>query len=99
MTAAVDREEEMETLTSDGGEDGKLTIGEQLTPEQRKELAKLLQKHQHTLTNIPGCTTIAEHSTDTGNSAPVRLPPYQLPHAYREPVKQELQEIREQGII
>ena len=99
VTAAVDGEEEMETLTWNGGEHGEPTIGEKLTPGQRKELAKLLQKHQHTLTNIPGCTTIAEHSIDTGNSAPVRLPPYRLPHAYREPVKQELQEMREQGII
>ena len=50
VTATVDREEEMETLTWEGGEDGELTIGEKLTPEQRKELAKLLQKYQHTST-------------------------------------------------
>ena len=32
----------------------------------------------------PGCTNITEHSIETGDSAAIRLPPYRLPHAYRE---------------
>ena len=42
---------------------------------------------------------MTEHKIDTGSARPVRLPPYRLPHAYREDVQQELQEMLEQGII
>lgn len=42
---------------------------------------------------------MTEHKIDTGSTRPVRLPPYQFPHAYREDVQQELQEMLEQEII
>ena len=40
-----------------------------------------------------------EHHIGTGLDQPVRLPPYRLPHAYREAVKKELQEMLSSGII
>ena len=92
-------EGELESWTWDGGEDGEPTVGAQLTEQQRGELTKLLQRHRRTLTKTPGCTNITEHSIETGDSAAIRLPPYRLPHAYRELVQQELAEMRRQGII
>ena len=35
----------------------------------------------------------------TGTAAPIRLPPYRIPHAYRDTVKKELEEMEEEGII
>ena len=75
-------EGELESWTWDGGKDGEPTMGAQLTEQQRRELKELLQRHRQTLTKTPGCTNITEHSIETGDSAPIRLPPYCLPHAY-----------------
>ena len=35
----------------------------------------------------------------TKSENPIRLPPYRLPHAYRNLVKQELKQMEEEGII
>ena len=40
-----------------------------------------------------------EHHIETGDSSPIRLTPYRLPHAYRETVRKELEEMQMQGII
>ena len=49
--------------------------------------------------NQPGCTDVAEHTIDTGAARPVKLPPYRLPHAHRETVQREIEEMLEAGII
>ena len=40
-----------------------------------------------------------EHDVNTGTARPVRLPPYRLPHAYRDTVKKEIEEMLQSGII
>jgi len=52
-----------------------------------------------TLTNKPGYTTLVEHCIQKGDSNPIRLTPYRLPHVYRETVRRELEEMQTQGII
>ena len=42
---------------------------------------------------------MTEHHIETGLAQPVRLPPYRPPHAYRDAVKKELQEMLSSGII
>ena len=49
--------------------------------------------------NKPGKTSLCEHRIETEGSKPVRLPPYRLPHAYRDQVKKELAEMECNGII
>ena len=51
------------------------------------------------LKDEPGCTTIAEHSPETGAATPIHQPPYWLPHAYRETVQKELEKMEAKGII
>ena len=51
------------------------------------------------LRNQPGRTAIAEYRIRTKSPNPVRLPPYRLPHAYRDIVKKELKEMEQDGII
>ena len=99
VTEVADEEDELETLTWDGGEDGEPTFGKQLLEEQRRALAELLQQHQNTLTKSPGLTHLTRHRITTRECTPIRLPPYRLPHAYRELVQQELGEMRAQGVI
>ena len=40
-----------------------------------------------------------EHTIDTGTASPVRLPPYRVPHAYRDMVELKLKDMLENGII
>ena len=49
--------------------------------------------------NKPGRTDILQHHIETRESRPVRLPPYRLPHAYRDTVEKELKEMEACGII
>ena len=46
-----------------------------------------------------GRTDLAEHVFETGRARPIRQAPYRLAHAYRATVKQELDEMEEDGII
>lgn len=99
VEGSVEGEEE-EVLTWDGGSWGNYTIGGELTTEQRGELEYIiLEKHQSTLTKVPGLTTQVNHTIKTGDSPPIRLQPYRLPHAYRDRVKCEIQGMLQQGII
>ena len=66
---------------------------------QREELTDLVGEFSNVFQAYPGCTNVTEHSIDTGDAAPVRLPPYRLPHAYREQVQQELKNMLQHGII
>lgn len=42
---------------------------------------------------------MAEHAIDTGDSHPIRLHPYRVPHAYREEVKRQVSEMLEEGAV
>ena len=79
--------------------DGTPTVGEQLTEQQKTELQSLLTEFKDVLQPKPGQTTLAEHHIRTNNAKPVKLPPYRLPHAYREQVRKELDEMLDSGII
>ena len=74
-------------------------FGDQLTSEQQHELQGLLEEFADVMQNQPGRTDAAEHTIDTGTARPVKLPPYRLPHAHKETVQQEIDEMLESGII
>eukprot|EP00731_Ephydatia_muelleri_P021055 Em0013g782a len=65
----------------------------------RKDLDSLMSEFAQVLANTPGRTQFAEHCIETGSARPVRLPAYRIPHAYRETVRQEIEEMLEEGII
>ena len=66
---------------------------------QLAELRTLLTEFLDVMKTIPGRTNLVEHDIQTGEAHPVRLPPYRLPHAYRDSVQNEIKEMLEQGII
>ena len=51
------------------------------------------------LRGTPGRTGMAEHVIDTGDSCPIRLHPYRVPHAYRDEVERQVTEMLEEGVI
>ena len=70
-----------------------------LSPAQTAELHGVLREFSEVLRSQSGRTTVTEHRIDTANVAPVRLPPYRLPHAYRDTVQEELRQMEKDGII
>ena len=54
---------------------------------------------QSIFSNQPGRTHLMQHRIKTGDARPVRMPQYRLPHAYRELVDKELQEMEKGGVI
>ena len=99
MKEVGEEEDEEEILTWDGGEDGKPKMWEQLTPIQKQELNVLLKKYERVLQKLPGQTKLTEHTINTGDIQPVRLPPYRIPQAYRVKVEEEIKEMLAHNII
>ena len=74
-------------------------IGQQLSPEQLNEMQATLTEFAEVLSSKPGRTTVTEHKIAVGEAKPVRLPLYRLPHAYRDAVRNELQQMERDGFI
>lgn len=80
-------------------EGGQANKGTQLDSRQAHELDMLLGNFESLFTALPAHTTIAEHCIPTRDARPVRLPPYCLPHAFRDQVKEELDDMLVHGFI
>lgn len=88
-----DEDSEADVLLWNDSLKGTPTVGEQLTEQQRMELQGLLTEIEDVLQANPGRTTLGEHHIRTNNAKPVKLPLFRLPHAYREQVRKELDEM------
>ena len=75
------------------------TLGEGLSADQHKDVKDLWQKFSHVLNEKPGRTSVTEHTIPTSDAKPIHLPPYLIPHAYRDIVRNELKEMEQEGII
>ena len=74
------------------------TINKDLTADQQVDICQLLLEFQDVLPNKPGRTNSTEYRIRTSATL-VRLPLYRLPHAYRNTVKKELENMEHDGII
>ena len=92
-------EGEEEVNTWDVSDCGGPQLGAGLTPEEHHELRELLCQYKDTLMRLPGCTHLTKHTIEAGDSSPIHFQPYRLPHAYRETVKRELEEMEAHSII
>ncbi|KAL5516317.1 hypothetical protein EMCRGX_G001610 [Ephydatia muelleri] len=92
-------EEEEEIPEWRGGGEGDSKVGDRLSEAQRGQLEELLTEFGDVMSNNPGRTTVVEHQVTTTGTRPVRLSPYRLPHAYRDLVHKEVQEMLDAGII
>ena len=81
-----------------GGNVSSPTFGDQLSSSQKEELVKVLREFTDVLCAKPGQTNLVEH-TIHAECKPIRQAAYRIPHAYREAVLKELQEMEESGII
>ena len=76
-----------------------VSIPDQLTDEQKKEVKELLAKYPDVLTSIPGKTELLEHDIKLSTAEPVRSKGYPLPYKTREIMESEIDEMIELGVI
>ena len=98
VTETADEDDDPVTYF-DLGPDGEPICGNSLTPAQLADLRTVWRRFRYTLSSRPGRTTITEHRINTGQAKPVRLPPYRIPYAYRDTVREELQLMEKEGVI
>ena len=98
ITDATDEEDDPFTnLEPDS--DGEPMCGGSLSPAQLTDLHAIWQEFRPVPSSNPRRTTIVEHRITTGLAKPVRLPPYRIPYAYRDTVREELRQMEKDGII
>ena len=95
----IDEEADKEVPVQNDDPRGDISMGDQLDVQQKRELKGLLSEYRDVFSNKPGRTDMLQHHIETRESQPVRLPPYRLPHAYRDTVEKELKEMEACGII
>ncbi|KAJ8029627.1 hypothetical protein HOLleu_29069 [Holothuria leucospilota] len=74
-------------------------VSERLDQSQRQEVIRLLGSFQDVLTDLPGRTTLGEHKIRLIDQGPVRKKPYPIPHALRDKVKEEVNQMLQMGLI
>ncbi|KAJ8050863.1 hypothetical protein HOLleu_04222 [Holothuria leucospilota] len=72
-------------------------ITSDITSAQRCEVERVLNSYSEIFSDVPGRTV--EHHIELVHREPVRQGAYRMPHAWRDPVKKELNQMLELGII
>ncbi|XP_060810231.1 uncharacterized protein LOC132904321 [Amyelois transitella] len=73
--------------------------GLSLTQNQRQQLTELLQRHEDIFQLGGEATRFAEHHIDTGDHAPIAVPPYRLTPAKRSIMEAEINKMLKDGVI
>ena len=76
-----------------------IVISQNLSSNQRTQLKELCSEYSSIFTTVPGRSTLATHSIRTIDENPIRQKAYRIPISKREAVKQQLDEMLQQGII
>ena len=69
-----------------------------LTPDQLQYLNNL-KKFSDAVSNVPGQTTLIEHSIKTEDNKLICLPAYRLPQAMQTTLREEFKQMLDQGIV
>ncbi|XP_072169909.1 uncharacterized protein [Diadema setosum] len=81
------------------GTSSEVELPDYLTTQQTQQLGDVIHDFTDILSDNPGRTDRIEHDLVTSNDHPIRQKAYRLPHAVRETVKRELDEMLEAGVI
>ena len=77
--------------------DSSIKVGS-LSPLQQSQLTSLQEDFADVIQDVSGRMSLVSHEIETGDSPPIRLPPYRLAHSSQEALREEIQ-ILHQGII
>ncbi|GFR92549.1 Pol polyprotein [Elysia marginata] len=76
-----------------------LQYGDQLTPDQRRQLEEIASSYSSIFSDRPGTVLIEEHRIELTSSTPVRQRPYPVPYAMRQTLRDELRKMEDLKII
>ncbi|GFS26058.1 zinc finger protein [Elysia marginata] len=93
-----------ETLPELGGWGSNETVndlqyGDQLTPDQRRQLEEIASSYSSIFSDRPGTVSTEEHRSEPTSSTPVRQRPYPVPYAMRQTLRDELRKMENLKII
>ena len=74
-------------------------IDSNLTEEQKYDLSKVLHAYSPMFTDLPGETNQLFHSIDVTSTSPVRSRPYNVPHARKNVIREEVSKMLNLGVI
>lgn len=74
-------------------------INPDLTEQERRELDTVLDKAAEVFSDLPGKTSLAEHSITTTPGRIIKQKPYRIPVAKRSIIQQEVQDMLRLGVI
>ena len=70
-----------------------------LSLNQTDELKRLCEGFEDILTDIPGHTTLGEHTIRLTCVDPIRTKPYPLPHALHDEIQKEVELMEQMGVV
>ena len=74
-------------------------ISQNLPAEQQSDFCALLSEHQDIFTDVPSITPLEEHRILLMTTDPIRGKAYSLPHAMRETLDKEINNMLSMGVI
>ena len=74
-------------------------INDDLTDAQKGQMQALLREYGDILSDVPGCTQLAEHKIVLNCTDPIRVKPYPLPYNVRQAVEAEVKQMLELKVI
>ena len=74
-------------------------VNEDLSEEQKGDIAELLKNHAGVFTEVPGKTYLVEHKIPLTDGTPVRSKPYPMPYSCRTALQREVDDMLKMGII
>ena len=76
-----------------------VTIGDNLSLQQRAEFMDLANEFQSLFTEAPGTTGLAQHHIKLTSDQSVRSMPYPVPYSLRESLKKDITDMMKMGVI
>ena len=81
-----------------GGKDD-YQMGKQLSPDQRDEMSRLLERYESVFCDQPGTTNLTEHVIRVTDDIPCYQVSYKIPDSMKDAVEQELANMLQNGVI
>ena len=74
-------------------------FGSDLSSQQIDDLKQLMSRYSEIFSDMPGNTSLVEHTIELGDPRPIRVKPYAFPYAKLEMVKREVEQMLQMNII
>ena len=68
-------------------------LGSDLSSQQIDDLKQLMSRYSEIFSDMPGNTSLVEHTIELGDPRPIRVKPYAFPYAKLEMVKREVEQM------